>query len=116
MVVNDLVASRSRRTLARFSTRHVITIYFRSVDVGNDTVAILELHLDGSHSRNTSELLAEVLRSRRRSRSHTQSNFRPSTVSEVVVSPVSSVVVRELPDSVLVDRRVQREGNILLSP
>ena len=72
-------------------------------------MTILELSNHSSHSRHSSECLAEILRSNnflgRRSKRYT----RPSTVSMVVLIPTSLESTREFPLRILHNGRIQSE-------
>ena len=55
------VASRGRSRGRDVSGRHVVSVDFDSIDVGDHSELVLELQIDGGHTRHTREGLAEVL-------------------------------------------------------
>ena len=58
--VGGAVARRCLRGIGRLSSWHVVAIDLHSVDVTDDAHAVKEHESDGSHARNSREVLAEV--------------------------------------------------------
>ena len=61
MVSQSSIASRGRGRRSNLSRGHVVSVDLDSVDVGDHSELVLELHIDGSHVVHTREGFAEVL-------------------------------------------------------
>ena len=108
------VASRGRSRGRDVSGRHVVSVDFDSIDVGDHSELVLELQIDGGHTRHTREGLAEVLGSRGGLRGGSESNNGPGTVGEANILPVSRGRSSVLPVSVVTDGGIEGEGLVLL--
>ena len=114
-VVIGTVSSSSHCSGRHSSFRHVVTVDFHTVDVGDDTVLVEESQLNRSHVRQAGERLAEVLSSNGLFRSGSESNRSPRSIRIVHILPVAISIRVVLPFLILVDGGVQRQIHRLLS-
>ena len=103
------VASCGRSRGRDRSIGHVVSVDLDSVDVGDHSELVLELHINGSHAVHAREGLAEKLRSRGSLGGRSESDSRPVVVTEAGILPVSRGRIRVLPGSTVTDGGVQRE-------
>ena len=103
------VASCGRSRGRDRSIGHVVSVDLDSVDVGDHSELVLELHINGSHAVHAREGLAEKLRSRGSLGGRSESDSRPVVVTEAGILPVSRSRSCVLPGSTVTDGGVQRE-------
>ena len=104
------VLTRRRRRIRNGALGHVVTVHFGAVQVRHDTVSVVETRLVGSHSRNTGEGLAEVLRARELRGDGAQRDRGPAAVTEGVLRPARSSTSGHLPLRILHHGIVQGQG------
>ena len=118
-VVLVSIVSTSRTSASSHSTlTHVVAEDLNTIHVSNDTIAVIEASLVSSHARDASELLAEILRARSRSRDAAQRDLLPIAIREVDGEPVGSdggSGGEHLPLLVLHDGVVERKREQLVS-
>lgn len=101
------VGARSGSGMRNLTLRHVVAEDLRSVDVRHDSLGILKLGKNRSHSRHTGKRLAEVNGRSGFLSVRPQRDFGPRSVTEGVLVPIVGKRVRRLPDSALQNGRTE---------
>ena len=114
-VLHDRVGTYGSGLRGNNTLGHIITVDLHSVDVSNNSEAVVDLNLDSSKVGNTSKGVPEVLGTHSRLSRSSSDHIGPSLIIERSTIPSGGGTGGILPSRTLVDRSIQGELNSLLS-
>jgi len=113
MIVIDWIASCSQSGTCWFSISHIITIHFISIDICNNSITIVELEFNSSHSTQSNKRFTEVLSISSWCSCSSKWDFSPTSIRITHILPASWSTWSVLPSILLVDGRIQRQWHLL---